>query len=35
MPYKLSTPVRIVPDTLPYPYAVPEAPAKGFLSQDE
>lgn len=35
MPYKLSTPVRIVPDTLPYTYTVPEAPARGFLSQDE
>ena len=29
---KLTTPVRVTPDTLPYEYKRPEKPKKGFLS---
>ena len=29
---KLTTPVRVTPDTLPYEYKKPEKPKKGFLS---
>jgi len=35
VPLKLSTPVRIVPDVLPFEYSLPDPPRQGFLSQAE
>jgi len=34
LPFKLSTPVRIVPDVLPFTYTVPDPPRQGFLTAD-
>ena len=30
---KLTTPVRVIPDTLPFEYQTPKKPKKGFLSK--
>ena len=30
---KLTTPVRVIPDTLPFEYQIPNKPKKGFLSK--
>ena len=33
IPFKLTTPVRVLPDTLPFEYKPPKNPKKGFLSK--
>ena len=35
IPFKLTSPVRVTPDRLPFEYIPPKKPKGGFLSQSE